>query len=142
MARQSILDRFRPVGTPGPGGSTGVPTEDDRGPEWELAPVFAALTAVIQAADATIAEAERSAAQLTATAATHATQSAEQARLDAVSVRASIAAELLDEAHVTGATNLATARKHSASLSRNAHRGLPAAAAHVIDALITDLAPS
>src|ERR1019366_3273449 len=61
MARPNILDRFRPVGAPGPAGPAGVPAADDQGPAVELAPVFDALAADVQACRTLVAEARRDA---------------------------------------------------------------------------------
>lgn len=142
MARQSILDRFRPVAAPGPGGSTGVPSDDDRGPEWELAPVFAALAPAIHAADAAIADAERSAHELIAAATAQATQTAEQARVEASSVRAAAAARVLSEAQIKDTANLTAAKKRATSLARRAGRHVPAAATRVIAALTAEVTQS
>ena len=48
MALLSILDRFRPVGAPGPAGPVGVPPTDDQGPAAELAPAVGRQRAALQ----------------------------------------------------------------------------------------------
>src|SRR5674476_1314795 len=57
MARVNILDRFRPVGAPGPAGLAGVPAADEQGPAAELAPVFAALAADVESCHRLVEEA-------------------------------------------------------------------------------------
>src|SRR5450756_2853427 len=61
MARLSILDRFRPVGAPGPAGLAGVPAADEQGPAAELAPVFAALAADVESCHRLVEEARQEA---------------------------------------------------------------------------------
>ncbi len=139
MARQSILDRFRPVGAPGLGGATGVPLEDERGPAWELAPVFAALAPAITAADEAIAEADHAAKVLTSAATEQATQQGEQARLEAESLRAAAATRVLSDGQLADTANLGAAKKRAGNLTRRAHRRLPSAVDQVITAVIAEV---
>src|SRR3954469_446622 len=62
---RDLLERFRPVGTPGPAGATGVPVDRARELAAELQPVFDALAtteaecAAVRAAAQAEAEARR-----------------------------------------------------------------------------------
>jgi vacuolar-type H+-ATPase subunit H len=101
MAWQSILDRFRPTGAPGPVAPAGVPSQDATGPRTELTPVFAALAGDVAAADARETQAlARSAALVeearrrAATVLSEARTAAHRARLEAVdAARATAAAD-------------------------------------------------
>src|SRR5665811_2240014 len=94
MARSNILDRFRPVGAPGPAGPAGVPAADDQGPAVELAPVFEALAADVQACRRLVDEARREAEAALSLAHERGAAIIAQARLDAVTERVSAAARV------------------------------------------------
>ncbi|MDO8106967.1 hypothetical protein Q6348_07120 [Isoptericola sp. b441] len=95
MAWQSILDRFRPVGAPGPAGPAGVPSQDATGPAAELAAVFEALRPDVEQASRTVAEARVRAQRLVADARDGAAAELAAARSRAPAVReeARLAAE-------------------------------------------------
>ena len=87
MPRPNFLDRFRPVGSPGAAARTGIPTEDARGPEAELAPVFAALEADLEECSRRVEDARRTAGHDVAEARSRADAVVARARLDADSAR-------------------------------------------------------
>lgn len=136
MARLNILDRFRPVGTPGAAGPAGVPAADDQGRAAELAPVFAALAGDLAACEALIAEARLSAEGEVARAREQAAAIVADARLDAGAARARAAARLEQEASKRDAQVLEQARQEAAALEKTGQARLPAVVSEVIDNLL------
>jgi hypothetical protein len=124
MARPNILDRFRPVGAPGPAGPAGVPATGDQGPAAELAPVFAALAQDVEHCRTLVEEAQEQAAAITA-----------QARLDAGAERAHAAARVEQAALKRDALLLAQARKEADNLEEDRTALLPGTVRRVIDHL-------
>jgi vacuolar-type H+-ATPase subunit H len=136
MARLSILDRFRPVGTPGAAGPAGVPAADDQGRAAELAPVFAALAGDVAACEALVAEARDSADKDVARARAQAAAIVAQARLDAGAARVRAAARIEQEASQRDAQLLEQARQEAATLEKAGLARLPAVVSKVIDNLL------
>lgn len=139
MARNSLLDRFRPVGSPGPAGPAGVPATDDQGPEAELVPVFEELDPTIrQAQDLTDAASAR-AADTVARARTQAAALVEQARMDSGAVRASAAEKVSGEAEAADQEMLRQAAEEAAELKRRGESRVPELAAAIVADLVQDL---
>ena len=136
MARLSILDRFRPVGTPGAAGPAGVPAADDQGRAAELAPVFAALAGDVAACEALVDEARLSAEEHVARARAQAAAIVAQARLDAGAARVRAAARIEQEASQQDAELLEQARQEAATLEKTGLARLPAVVSKVIDSLL------
>ncbi len=136
MARLSILDRFRPVGSPGPAGPAGVPAADDLGPAAELAPVFAALAGDVAACAALVEEARLSAEKDVARARARAAAVLSAARLEAGARRADAAAKVLATASHQDAELLERARIEAAALEKSGSARMPAIVGSVIDTLL------
>src|SRR5665647_1559647 len=116
MARVNILDRFRPVGAPGPAGLAGVPAADEQGPAAELAPVFAALAADVESCHRLVEEARQEADGALVRAHEQAAAILAQARLDAGAERARAAARVEQAASKRDALLLSQARKEADNL--------------------------
>lgn len=136
MARLSILDRFRPVGAPGPAGPAGVPAADDQGPAAELVPVFAALAGDVSACAALVEEARLSAEKDVVRARAQAAAIVAQARLEAGAERAKAAARIEQESSERDAKVLEQARHDAAALGETGLTLLPAVVGKVIDRLL------
>lgn len=136
MARLSILDRFRPVGTPGAAGPAGVPAADDQGRAAELAPVFAALAGDVAACEALVAEARLSAEGDVVRARAEAAAIVARARLDAGAARVRAAARIEQDASERDAQLLEQARQEAATLERTGLARIPAVVGEVIDNLL------
>jgi hypothetical protein len=136
MARLSLLDRFRPMGAPGPAAPAGVPAADDQGRAAELAPVFAALADDVAACEALVAEARLSAERDVAQARTQAAAIVAQARLDAGVTRVRAAARIEQEASERDAQLLEQARQEAAKLEEAGLRRIPDVVSQVIDNLL------
>lgn len=136
MAWISILDRFRPVGTPGPAGPSGVPAVDGQGAGTELAPVFAALAADIQACEDLVATARRQSDHALAVAGTQAAAIVSQARLDAGVARAAAAVRVEQEAGDRDTWLLDQARRDAAAVKESGTASIPAVVDRVVDTLL------
>lgn len=136
MARLSILDRFRPVGTPGAAGPAGVPAADDQGRAAELAPVFAALAGDVAACEALVAEARLSAEGDVVRARAEAAAIVAGARLDAGAARVRAAARIEQDASERDARLLEQARQEAATLEKTGLARIPAVVGEVIDNLL------
>lgn len=139
MARNSLLDRFRPVGAPGPAGPSGVPATDDQGPEAELLPVFEALDPTIRDGRRLVDEAAARAEDSVARARTQAAAMVEQARMDSGAVRANAAAAVSREAERADEEMLRRATEEAAELRRRGESRVPALAASIVADLVSDL---
>ena len=135
MARPNILDRFRPVGAPGPAGPAGVPVSDDQGPAAELAPVFAALAADVESCRKLVEEAQREADGQLARAHERAAAIIAQARLDAGAERAGAAARVELAAAEQDALLRAQALQKADDLEEAGTALLPGTVGRVIDKL-------
>lgn len=136
MARLSILDRFRPVGAPGPAGRAGVPAADDQGAAAELAPVFAALAGDVASCAALVEKARLSAEREVVGARAEAAAILSQARLDAGAERANAAARVEEEASERDAQLLEQARREAAALEESGLVRIPALVGKAIDTLL------
>lgn len=138
MARLNILDRFRPVGAPGPAGPAGVPAVGDDGPAAELAPVFAALAAEVESCRRLVEQARREADQALSRAHEGAAAIIAQARLDARDERASAVARVEQAASKRDALLLAQGRKEADDLEEAGAAQLRATVRRVIDHLLSE----
>ena len=139
MARNSLLDRFRPVGAPGPAGPAGVPAADDEGPAAELIPVFDALDPAIEAARHQAAEAGTAADSTVTAARRQAAALVEQARMDSARVRAEATARVTGEAARTDEDLLARAGETAAQLRSRGESRIPELAGTLVADLVSDL---
>lgn len=138
MARLSILDRFRPVGAPGPAGAVGVPAADSRGHAAELALVFAALAPDVEACQRLVDEARKLAEDDTARARTAAAAIVARARLESDAARAD-AADLVEQAtSERDMRTLETARREASRLRASGVARIPDTVGRVIDRLLAD----
>jgi cell division septum initiation protein DivIVA len=138
MARPNILDRFRPVGAPGPAGPAGVPAADDQGPAAELAPVFAALATDLESCRELVEEARREADDVLSRAHAQAAAIVAKARLDAGAERARAAAGVEQAATVQDALLLAQAGKEADDLEEAGTARLPGTVQKVIATLLSE----
>ncbi|HEX5332911.1 MAG TPA: hypothetical protein VFW79_09735 [Cellulomonas sp.] len=138
MARLSILDRFRPVGAPGPAGPVGVPAVDEPGHAAELAPVFAALTADVESCRRLVEEAQQQAEATLADARAEAAAIISRARLDEPAARADAAAAVEQAASADDERTLQTAHDAATALRESGSARLPAAVRLVVDRLLAD----
>ncbi|MCC3271769.1 hypothetical protein MUK71_07315 [Arthrobacter zhangbolii] len=136
MARNSLLDRFRPVGAPGPAGPAGVPAQDDEGPAAELIPVFEALDPQIEAAQATAGNAAEQARESVAAARRQAAALLEQARMDSAAARAEAAAQVSAEVSRQDEALLSEARQEAAELRRRGESRVPELASAIVADLV------
>ena len=139
MARNSLLDRFRPVGAPGPAGPAGVPAVDDEGTAAELIPVFDALDPDIRANADLSAGASSRAQQTVAEARQQAAALVEDARMNSGAVRAEAAARVSRETEEQDAQALDQARAEAAALESSGESRVPELAAAIVADLVSDL---
>lgn len=118
MPHSNILDRFRPVGAPGPVGPVGVPGSGERGPDVELVPVFTALAPDIESARNLIDQAEKEAAGIVSRAREEASALLAKAQLDARSARAQAAARVTQDSTDRDQALLAKAHNQADALAR------------------------
>jgi vacuolar-type H+-ATPase subunit H len=138
MARPNILDRFRPLGAPGPAGPAGVPAVDDQGPAAELAPVFAALAADVEAARKLVEEARQEADDERSRAREKVAAIIAQARISAEAERAGAAARVEQVASEQDARLLEQAGREARELEEAGAVLLPATVRRVIDNLLSE----
>lgn len=141
MARLSILDRFRPVGAPGPAGPSGVPAADNQGPAAELAPVFAALAGDAASCAALVEEARLKAEGNMTQARAQAAAILSRARLEAGAERARATARVEQAASERDTALLEQARHDAAALEKSGLALIPAVVGKVIDALLAPQHP-
>jgi vacuolar-type H+-ATPase subunit H len=139
MPHSNILDRFRPVGAPGPVGPSGVPATDERGPRGELVPVFTALAPDIESARTLVEQAEKDATAMLDRARDEASALLAQAQLDARSARAEAAARVAKKNTVRDEALLATARDEAEVLARNGTALIPEMVRTVVDRMLAEL---
>jgi len=138
MVRSSILDRFRPVGAPGPAGPVGVPSTDVPGYVTELAPVFAALEADIDRERSEVQDAHERAAEILAHARSSAAAEIARARRDAAADRAAAAATVTEAAAHENALLLADAQEAAHALESSSATRLPIVARTVVERILRD----
>jgi hypothetical protein len=139
MPHSNILDRFRPVGAPGPVGPAGVPAAGERGPSVELVPVFTALAPDIESARNLIDQAEKEAADIVSRAREEASALLAQAQLDGRSARARAAARVAQDNTEHDQALLANARNQADALARTRAALLPEMTRTVIDRMLAEL---
>lgn len=139
MPHSNILDRFRPVGAPGPVGPAGVPTTDERGPREELAPVLTALAPDIESARTLVDQAKKDATDILSRARDEASALLAQAQLDARSARADAAAQVAKENTDRDEALRANARDEAEVLARTGSSLIPEMTRTVIDRMLTEL---
>lgn len=142
MARNSLLDRFRPVGAPGPAGPAGVPATDNQGPEAELVPVFEALDPTVRETEALTTDAVKRAAQSVKQAREEAAAMVEKARMESGAVRAEAAAAVSREAAAADEEMLQRARDEADEIKRRGESRVPQLAAVIVADLVRDLLSS
>ena len=139
MPHSNILDRFRPVGAPGPVGPAGVPATDERGPRGELAPVFTALAPDIESARTLVEQAEKDATDMLSRARDEASALLAQAQLDGRSARAGATARVTKVTTDRDEALLADARNQAEVLARTG-TGLLSEMTHtVVDRMLAEL---
>jgi vacuolar-type H+-ATPase subunit H len=139
MPHSNILDRFRPVGAPGPVGPAGVPATDERGPREELAPVFTALAPDIESARTLVEQAEKDATDMLSRARNETSALLAQAQLDARSARAEAAARVAKENTDRDEALLAKARDEAEVLARTGTALIPEMTRTVVDRMLAEL---
>ena len=139
MARSSILDRFRPVGAPGPAGPVGVPSTDVPGYVTELAPVFAELEADIDTCRSEVRDAHQRAAAAVAQARADAAAEVARARREAAAARAAAAAAVTESAAQDDARVIASAQEQARVIGASGTTRLPGVVRQVVDRLLQDL---
>jgi vacuolar-type H+-ATPase subunit H len=139
MPHSNILDRFRPVGAPGPVGPAGVPAADEHGPSAELVPVFTALAPDIESARKLIEQAEKDATDIIGRARDEASALLAQAQLDGRSARAGATARVTKVTTDRDEALLADARNQAEVLARTG-TGLLSEMTHtVVDRMLAEL---
>lgn len=138
MPRSNFLDRFRPVGSPGPAARTGVPAADVQGPQAELAPVFAALAPDLERCRALVDEARRDGEHELATARAAAEAVVAQAKLETESVRR-LAYDGVLAASARDDTRLAQdATAEAEQITRRGKERLPDAVRRIVESLFAE----
>ncbi|WP_298228108.1 hypothetical protein [Gryllotalpicola sp.] len=117
MPRLDFLDRFRPVGTPGPAGPVGIPTNEATGPAAELAPVFAALIATFATNEQLVADARTAGAARIEAARRQAAGLVAAAQQDAPAARADAAARVVEQADRNAVAELAAAQDEAGRIT-------------------------
>ncbi|MGN8247064.1 hypothetical protein ACTHAM_000736 [Cellulomonas soli] len=138
MARLSILDRFRPVGAPGPAGPLGVPATTEAPFEAELAPVFAALSGDLETCRRLVDDARQEADGIVAEARARATAVVAEARLAQAAARAEAAEGIGKAADEQDARTLEAARAAADRLQAAGTARLAGTAQLVVDRLLAD----
>lgn len=138
MVRLNILDRFRPVGSPGLASPAGVPDDSNR-VEMELAPVFAILAPLIESCSTLVAGARKEAEEEIDRAREQAAAVVAQARLDSAGERARAAARVAQTAARMDEVMLAKAVAEATELSATATPGLGPAARRIAADLVSEL---
>ncbi len=139
MPHSNILDRFRPVGAPGPVGPAGVPAAGERGLGVELVPVFVALAPDVERARTLVEQAEKEAADIVARAHEEASALLARAQLDSGSARAAAAARVAKENTDHDEVLLANARRQAEVLAGTGTALLPEMTHTVIDRMLAKL---
>ncbi|MDJ0348019.1 hypothetical protein [Cryobacterium sp. PH29-G1] len=138
MARSNILDRFRPVGAPGAASPSGDAASDALGPAAELAPVFAALAADVEACRKLVEDARQSASDELSRAQERADAVIARARLDVGAEQARAAAAVLRTASEHDAQLLEQSSRKAAELEETGTAQLATAVHKVMDALVSE----
>ncbi|WNM27897.1 hypothetical protein RN607_02510 [Demequina capsici] len=139
MRWQEILDRFRPVTAPGGAAESAEHVAERSGPVLELAPVFAALDADLDAAARLTAQAEALAVERLEQARRDAAADVARARREAPAREADAAASILADAAAEDAALMQRARDDAARLLDARSPRVAEAADAVVATLQADL---
>ncbi len=139
LSTRDVLDRLRPVGSPGAAAPAGVPVDRRAGLEAELAPVFAALTGVEDECRRIRSAAAAEAARRRQSGIDRARDVLSQARLDVRAERAGAAAELRRRAETVAAELQAQADHEAEEIRQRADRQLPNTVAMVLSRVRDDI---
>ena len=123
---RDLLDRLRPVGTPGAASPAAVPADPHEQASQELAPVFARLRTIDAECAATRQTADDGAARTEADSISAAADLVARARAAAPRVRADAAADRKAAAARTLVATRAAAEAEAARVAQSAERRLPA----------------
>ncbi len=119
---RDLLHRFRPSGTPGAAGGTGVPVEGELDPAAELAALFAELEATERECRELRAEGEARAALVRARAEEQARDLVDRARALQDSERATVVARLRSRSEEAAATTAQDAEDRARAVLEQAER--------------------
>ncbi|MEA5456825.1 hypothetical protein SPF06_19050 [Sinomonas sp. JGH33] len=138
MPRSNFLDRFRPVGSPGPAARTGVPGTDVVGPAAELARAFASLRSDVEGTRASVEEARHQAERELDAARTAAEAVVAQARLTSESSRRAAYDRVLAASAQDDARLVLAAEARAEQITQTGRERLPAAVHQIIEALLAE----
>jgi hypothetical protein len=130
---RDMLERFRPVGTPGPAAPAGVPMDRRAQLEAELGPVLSALSATEGECERIRSSAQAHAERTRSEAAARASGVIANARSRAEAERAAVAAHELRRSERQAAAEVAAAAREAAELGRRARVRTPPLVAQVVD---------
>ncbi len=136
---RDLLERFRPVGTPGPAGPVGVPADSRADLEAELAPVLAGLQETERQCEQMRAAGRARAERLITHARTRAEATVADAGLRAANERADAVADQHQRQQVQAEGELSRATQEAHRIARLAAERIPALAARVVDAARAEL---
>ncbi len=128
---RDYLDRFRPAGAPGAGG-TGVPADRPRELETELTTVLALLDGVHAECTSIVAKARRDAERMVAAARGEAAAVADDADRRARAARERAAREVLAAARTEAVGTVAHAEKQALRVRERARQRIPALASRAV----------
>ncbi|KHL04220.1 hypothetical protein [Sinomonas humi] len=140
MARSNFLDRFRPVGSPGPAARSGVPAMDAVGPDAELGVVFGALAPELEQAEALVNDAQRESEQVLAVARTAADDVLSHARLESPAARRRSYEAVLAAAAQEDSRLEEQASAEAAELERSGQDRIPATVQRLIERIFRSAA--
>ncbi len=136
---RDLLERFRPVGTPGPAAPVGVPADGKALLEAELAPILVELEETRRQCDQVQAAARARADRLLADARARAEAVVAQARLRADAARADTAAAERRQREVEAQVELSRGAQEARRIARLAAERIPVLAARVVDSARAEL---
>jgi len=141
-AFRDFLMRFRPVGSPGPAATTGVPADRSAELSAELDPVLSRLEQAEAEAQQIREEAAQQAQQSRRAAADAAEEIVERARIRAREVRAESAAQARGLAETEAAECLAESEREAALLQRRAQKRMAPLVDRVVAHVLGELGAS
>lgn len=136
---RDLLERLRPIGTPGAAAPAGVPVDRRAGAEAELEPVFAAMAGVEEEVRRLLDEGGAKAAGRRDSAAARVQEILARSRGEAEAERAAVAARMRHQADADAATTLAEAELEAAKVRARCAQRLPSMVATVVDRIRADL---
>jgi hypothetical protein len=140
-AVRDFLDRFRPAGAPGAATAAGVPVDRLDTAAAELAPVFAALAAVVDEGARLRGEAVAAGLRLEAETADRCRALVAAARGEAEAERAAEAAKVRERAATEARLVVARAQQEAEEVRRTADEHRPRLLAAVLDRVRVELMP-